>query len=274
MTIVYAIAVLGVLAIVFGLILVVTREGDILENKIVYTVLGKIIDLFRAIPFIILVMILSDVTKFVSGTSIGLRGSFFPLIVGTIPFFARQIEQAIAEVDRGLIEASEAMGLTPLQIMFRVYLRESVPSIIRATTITLISLIGLTAIVGAIGGGGVVLGSKVCGRFSCFNSSIDNLRSDSELTFHDLLHVLRFVEPVIPAPHALGCGVGDVLPAVCPPHLIALALHQRDKLAFGGSVPHALVDGVHQPELPALALGGGAILAGAHALGLFFLLLW
>ena len=159
-----------VFGIVFGLILVVTREGDILENKIVYTVLGKIIDLFRAIPFIILVMILSDVTKFVSGTSIGLRGSFFPLIVGTIPFFARQIEQAIAEVDRGLIEASEAMGLTPLQIMFRVYLRESVPSIIRATTITLISLIGLTAIVGAIGGGGV-------GAF-CYNYGYSKMQYD------------------------------------------------------------------------------------------------
>ena len=155
-----------VFGIVFGLILVVTREGDILENKIVYTVLGKIIDLFRAIPFIIL----SDVTKFVSGTSIGLRGSFFPLIVGTIPFFARQIEQAIAEVDRGLIEASEAMGLTPLQIMFRVYLRESVPSIIRATTITLISLIGLTAIVGAIGGGGV-------GAF-CYNYGYSKMQYD------------------------------------------------------------------------------------------------
>ena len=147
-----------------------TREGDILENKIVYTVLGKIIDLFRAIPFIILVMILSDVTKFVSGTSIGLRGSFFPLIVGTIPFFARQIEQAIAEVDRGLIEASEAMGLTPLQIMFRVYLRESIPSIIRATTITLISLIGLTAIVGSIGGGGV-------GAF-CYNYGYSKMQYD------------------------------------------------------------------------------------------------
>ncbi|MFR9254387.1 MAG: methionine ABC transporter permease [Merdibacter sp.] len=136
---------------IFGVILVVTREGDIMENKIVYTVLGKIIDLFRAIPFVILIMVLGDVTKLVSGTSIGLKGSFFPLIVGTIPFFARQIEQAIAEIDRGLVEASEAMGLTPLQIMIRVYLRESVPSIIRATTITFISLIGLTAIVSAIG---------------------------------------------------------------------------------------------------------------------------
>ena len=96
--------------------------------------------------------------------------SFFPLIVGTIPFFARQIEQAIAEVDRGLIEASEAMGLTSLQIMFRVYLRESIPSIIRATTITLISLIGLTAIVGAIGGGGV-------GAF-CYNYGYSKMQYD------------------------------------------------------------------------------------------------
>ena len=144
-----------IFGVIFGVILVVTREGDIMENKIVYTVLGKIIDLFRAIPFVILIMVLGDVTKLVSGTSIGLKGSFFPLIVGTIPFFVRQIEQAIAEIDRGLVEASEAMGLTPLQIMIRVYLRESVPSIIRATTITFISLIGLTAIVGAIGGGGV-----------------------------------------------------------------------------------------------------------------------
>lgn len=141
--------------IVFGVILVVTRKGDIMENRFVYTVLGKIIDFFRAVPFVILIMVLGDATKLISGTSIGLKGSFFPLIVGTIPFFARQIEQAIAEVDRGLVEASQAMGLTPFQIMIRVYLKESVPSIIRATTITFISLVGLTAIVGAIGGGGV-----------------------------------------------------------------------------------------------------------------------
>ena len=80
------------------------------------------------------------------------------------------------------------------------------------------------------------------------------------------------MEPVIPAPHTLGRGVGDVLPAVCPPHLIALALHQRDELVFGGSVPHALVDGVYQPELPALALGSRAILPGAHPLLLDLLL--
>ncbi|WP_075878117.1 methionine ABC transporter permease [Merdibacter massiliensis] len=144
-----------VFGILFGVILVVTRPGDILENKIIYIVLGKIIDLFRAVPGVILIMILRDVTKFVSGTYIGFQGSLFPLIVGTVPFFARQIEQAIAEVDQGLVEASEAMGLTPFQIIIRVYLRESIPSIIRGTSITLIALIGLTAVVGTIGGGGV-----------------------------------------------------------------------------------------------------------------------
>ena len=81
------------------------------------------------------------------------------------------------------------------------------------------------------------------------------------------------MEPVIPAPHALGRGVGDALPALCPPHLISLALHQGEELIFGGSVPHTLVDGIHEPELPTLAFDGGAVLTGAHSLGLFFLLL-
>lgn len=144
-----------IFGIIFGVILVVTRPGDVLENKIINTVLGRIIDLFRAVPFIILVMVLSPLTRIISGSSIGLTGTFFPLIVGTVPFFARQMEQAIAETDRGLIEASQSMGLGPVEIIFKVYLKESVPSIIRGATITFISMIGLTAIVGAIGGGGL-----------------------------------------------------------------------------------------------------------------------
>ena len=86
--------------------------------------------------------------------------------------------------------------------------------------------------------------------------------------FHDLLGVLCFVEPVIPALHARGRGVGDVLPTVCPVHLIPLALHQREELLLGGRIPHTLVDGVHQPELPALTLGGRAVLPTAHPLPL------
>ena len=90
-------AVSALFGIVFGVILVVTRPGDILENRILNTILGRIIDLFRAVPFIILVMVLSPLTLLISGASIGLKATFFPLIVGTVPFFARQVEQAIAE---------------------------------------------------------------------------------------------------------------------------------------------------------------------------------
>ena len=139
----------------FGVILTVTRRGDILENKVIYFILGKIIDLFRAIPFVILIFFLGPMTRIIAGTTIGLRGALFPLMVGTIPFFARQVESALAEIDRGLIEASQAMGSSPMEIIFRVYLKESIPGIIRATTITLISLIGLITMVSAVGGGGI-----------------------------------------------------------------------------------------------------------------------
>lgn len=94
-------------------------------------------------------------TRAIVGTTIGLRGAMLPLAVGAIPFVARQIESALSEVDNGLIEASQAMGCSPLEIIFRVYLKESVPGIIRATTITLITLIGYIAMVGVVGGGGL-----------------------------------------------------------------------------------------------------------------------
>lgn len=150
------------LGTLFGVILVVTRKNDILENRIINLVLGKFIDFFRAIPFIILVTLLSGLTRLIAGSAIGLRGAIFPLIVGTIPFFARQVESALAEIDRGLIEASQAMGSSPMEIIVRVYLRESIPGIIRATCITLISLLGFITMVGAVGGGGV---GDFCIRF-------------------------------------------------------------------------------------------------------------
>lgn len=140
---------------ILGVILVVTRQGDILENKVIYFMLGKLIDLFRAIPFVVLAMFLSPYTRAIVGTSIGLKGAIFPLIVGATPFMARQIESIIADIDRGLIEASQAMGSSPFEIIYRVYLKESIPGIIRATTITLITLIGFITMVGVVGGGGI-----------------------------------------------------------------------------------------------------------------------
>lgn len=143
------------LGLIFGTILVVTRPGDILENKWIYTILGKIIDLFRAAPFIILAMMLTPISQFFMGTSIGLKGAIIPLIIGTAPFCARQMEQALSEIDKGLVEASQSMGFGPFEIIWKVYLRESIPSIIRGFTITLISMIGLTAILGVTGSGGL-----------------------------------------------------------------------------------------------------------------------
>ena len=139
----------------FGVIMVVTKKEGILENAILYFLIGKVIDFFRAIPFIVLIFLIAPMTRAIVGTTIGLRGAMLPLAVGAIPFVARQIESALSEVDNGLIEASQAMGCSPLEIIFRVYLKESVPGIIRATTITLITLLGYIAMVGVVGGGGL-----------------------------------------------------------------------------------------------------------------------
>ena len=143
------------IGILFGVIMVVTKKEGILENAILYFLIGKVIDFFRAIPFIVLIFLIAPMTRAIVGTTIGLRGAMLPLAVGAIPFVARQIESALSEVDNGLIEASQAMGCSPLEIIFRVYLKESVPGIIRATTITLITLIGYIAMVGVVGGGGL-----------------------------------------------------------------------------------------------------------------------
>ncbi len=139
----------------FGIMLVVTRKGGIMENRVIFFVLDKLVNLFRAIPFIILTSLLVGFTRLIMGTSIGVAGALPSLVIGTVPFFSRQIESTLSEVDQGVIEASQAMGLTPMQIITRVYLKESIPGIARAVTITLISLVGLIAIAGAVGAGGL-----------------------------------------------------------------------------------------------------------------------
>ena len=144
-----------VLGLFFGVVLIVTRKEGIMECHPVYWVLDKIINILRSIPFIILVPATLFLSRAIMGTGIGVKGAIIPLIIGTVPFFSRQIELALAEVDGGLIEAAQAMGDSPLQIIFRVYLKESIPVIARATTITFISLIGLTAMAGVVGAGGL-----------------------------------------------------------------------------------------------------------------------
>lgn len=149
----------GIFTFIFGLILgtllVVTREGNILENRFIYSFIDGITNIFRSIPFVILITALIPLTAIVMGTFIGVKGAIFPLIIGSTPFFIRQVDAALSDIDQGLIEAAQSMGLSPLAIIFRVYLRESIPALARSTTITTISLLGLTAMGGVVGGGGI-----------------------------------------------------------------------------------------------------------------------
>ena len=139
----------------FGVVLVVSAPGGIMENKVVYSVLDKVINVFRSIPFVILIALLLPLTRIVMGTSIGTKGAIFPLVIGTIPFFSRQIHSALCEVDRGVVEAAQAMGSGPWEIVVRVYLREGLGGMIRGATITIINLIALSAMAGCVGGGGL-----------------------------------------------------------------------------------------------------------------------
>ncbi len=145
----------GIFGIILGILLVVTTDDGITPHKNFYNILDKLVNLFRSIPFVILLAVIGPFTKLVVGQTIGPKGALVPLIIGTAPFFARQVQLALVEVDHGVIEAAEAMGLSPLKIIFRVYLKEGLPELIRSGTFTIISLIGLTAMAGAVGGGGL-----------------------------------------------------------------------------------------------------------------------
>ena len=144
-----------VFGIIFGVIITVTSEDGVLRNKVVFNILDKAINILRSVPFVIMIAWVIPLTRAIVGTAIGTKGAIPPLVFGTVPFFTRQIESALAEVDHGLIEAAESMGSSPWEIVFRVYLKESLPGIIRGVQITFVSLVGLTAMAGAVGGGGL-----------------------------------------------------------------------------------------------------------------------
>jgi len=145
----------GLLGILLGVILVATGTKGILKNRFIYNTLENIINVCRSIPFIIMLALIQPITRLITGTTIGTTAALVPLVVGVTPFFARQVENALLEVDPGVIEAAESMGTTPLGIIFRVYLIEGLPGIIRVSSVTIINLIGLTAMAGAIGAGGL-----------------------------------------------------------------------------------------------------------------------
>lgn len=144
-----------VLGLTLGVLITVTKPEGVLENRVIYQLLDKLVSLFRSIPFIILLTWVLPISRAIMGTAIYVRGAIVPLVFGCVPFFTRQVQSALAELDPGLIEAALSMGSGPVEIIFWVYLKESVAAIARGATITAISLLNLTAMAGAVGAGGL-----------------------------------------------------------------------------------------------------------------------
>ncbi|MDY4761850.1 methionine ABC transporter permease [Streptococcus thoraltensis] len=172
----------GLLGLLAGLFLVLTGPGGVIENRPVFQVLDKITSVFRAIPFIILLAILAPVTFFIVKTNLGATAALVPLSAATFPFFARQVQVVLSELDRGVIEAAQASGATLFDII-KVYLGEGLPDLIRVSTVTLISLVGETAMAGAIGAGG--LGNVAI--------SYGYNRSNTDVTFMATLAILLLI---------------------------------------------------------------------------------
>ncbi|SFU96418.1 methionine ABC transporter permease MetI [Xenorhabdus koppenhoeferi] len=138
-----------------GVLLYVTRPGQVIENGALYRILSALVNITRSVPFIILLVWMIPFTRLIVGTSIGLQAAIVPLTVGAAPFIARMVENALLEIPSGLIEAARAMGATLFQIVKKILLPEALPSLINAATITLITLVGYSAMGGAVGAGGL-----------------------------------------------------------------------------------------------------------------------
>ncbi len=138
-----------------GVFLFLTRKGQLLENKIYNRVLSVLVNVFRSIPFIILIVWMIPFTRALVGTSIGVTAALVPLSVGAAPFIARLVENSLLEIPSGLIETARSMGASPWQIIRKVLLPEALPSLINNATITLITLVGYSAMGGAVGAGGL-----------------------------------------------------------------------------------------------------------------------
>lgn len=144
-----------VIGLPLGVLLFVLSRSNFWVSRWVYRVLSLCVNILRSIPFIILIVALIPFTRYIVGVSMGVKGTIVPLVIAAAPFFARLIETALREVDRGVIEASQAMGASIGQIVRKVLLPESMPGIIAAMTITVVTLVSYTAMSGMVGGGGL-----------------------------------------------------------------------------------------------------------------------
>ncbi|SEM64430.1 D-methionine transport system permease protein [Pseudomonas sp. ok272] len=143
------------LGLPLGVLLFLCGPRQLLEHKALYSALAFVVNVVRSLPFIILLIVLIPTTVFLTGTSLGVAGAIPPLVIGAAPFFARLVETALREVDRGIIEATQAMGASTRQIVFNALLPEARPGILAAITVTTITLVGYTAMAGVVGAGGL-----------------------------------------------------------------------------------------------------------------------
>lgn len=138
-----------------GILLVITRKGHLWENPVLFNILSGVVNVFRSIPFIILLVAVIPFTRLVVGTSIGTAAATVPMVIYAGPYIARLIENSLLEVDPGVMEAAESMGATPTQIILRFLIPEALSSLILGLTIATIGLVGASAMAGAVGGGGL-----------------------------------------------------------------------------------------------------------------------
>ena len=144
-----------VIGIPLGILLVVTSPNGLRPNRIVSTIVGWIVNIGRSVPLIILLVALIPFTRFIVGTSLGVPGAVVPLVVTAAPFAARMVEQSLEETDSGLVEAAQSFGASTWQIVWKVYLKETLPSLVRGAAITFVTLFGYSAMAGTVGAGGL-----------------------------------------------------------------------------------------------------------------------
>lgn len=143
------------LGLPLGILLVATQKGGIRENAMLNQVVGTIVNVLRSVPFLILILMLFPLTRVVMGTTIGTRATIFPLVVSAFPYIARMVESSLKEVDGGVLEAAQSMGATTMQIILKVLLPEAFPSLLNGAAICMTTILGYTAMAGAVGGGGL-----------------------------------------------------------------------------------------------------------------------
>ena len=153
--VIVSMAISSAIGVPLGVLLHVTSKGEILDAPMLNRTIGALVNAVRSMPFIILMVAIIPLTRLIVGSAIGTTAAMVPLVIASVPFIGRQVETSLREVPHGLIEAALAMGATPMQIITRVLLPESMPGIVSQLTTVIIALVGESAMAGAIGGGGL-----------------------------------------------------------------------------------------------------------------------